>query len=244
MALAFGILALGPFLQIAGVQTFVPTPWALLRYVPLIGEARMPPRFGVVVIMAVAMLFASGLTAVLRAYPARRRMLLAIVGTALAFELLPAPRTLYSAEIPPVYRTVAADPRPVRVIDLPFGVRDGLSSLGDFSASSQLFQTLHGKALIGGYLSRVSDASKELARADPVLRALVELSAGRPLTDAQRSEALAAAPSFIDRARLGYVVMDDTRVSPALRMFAIEMLGLKAVEQTGAFALYAPQARP
>jgi len=36
MALAFGILALGPFLQIAGVQTFVPTPWALLRYVPLI----------------------------------------------------------------------------------------------------------------------------------------------------------------------------------------------------------------
>src|SRR5918993_2366455 len=39
------LLALGPFVQIAGMSTYVPTPWAVLRYLPVIGAARMPPRF-------------------------------------------------------------------------------------------------------------------------------------------------------------------------------------------------------
>ena len=43
------------------------------------------------------------------------------------------------------------------VLELPFGVRDGTSSHGNFTARSQFFQTYHHKPLIGGYLSRVFD---------------------------------------------------------------------------------------
>ena len=44
----------------------------------------------------------------------------------------------------------------MRVLNLPFGFRDGEWSQGDFSAATQFFQTVHEKPLIGGYLSRIS----------------------------------------------------------------------------------------
>jgi hypothetical protein len=45
-ALLFVTLALGPFIHVAGVNTYVPGPWAFLRYVPLVSAARAPARFG------------------------------------------------------------------------------------------------------------------------------------------------------------------------------------------------------
>jgi hypothetical protein len=39
-------------------------------------------------------------------------------------------------------RAVAADPPPIRIINLPFGLKDGLSERGAFSATYQYYQTL------------------------------------------------------------------------------------------------------
>ena len=203
----------------------------------------MPSRFGVLAMLGLAILFASALSALAERHRRRRPMLLAAVGLALAFELVPVPRTLYSAEIPGVFRTIAADPRPVRVLNLPFGVRDGLSSLGDFNASSQYFQTWHGKRLIGGYLSRVSERHKQFQRRQPVLSSLMRLSEGLPLTPAQRARATRFAARFIRTADVGYVVMDRTRVKPELRAFAIEAFNLERIGESGVFELYVPGAK-
>ncbi len=240
LTIAFGAasLVVGPFLRLAGIETFVPTPWALLRYVPIIGEARMPARFGVIVIMAVAMVFAAALAALAARAPQRRRLLLACVGLVLAFELLPAPRTLYSARIPTVYDTIARDPRPVRVLDLPFGIRDGLSSLGDFSAASLFYQTRHGKPILGGYVSRASPATQEFHLGHPYVRALLEMSAGRSLDEERRAAAEGSATGFLEETQLGYVVIDQGRVSPDFRAFAIETLSLAPVERDGPLHLY------
>ena len=54
LALIFGALALGPFVHVAGINTHVPGPWAFLRYVPVIGLARTPSRFSIVLMLAVA----------------------------------------------------------------------------------------------------------------------------------------------------------------------------------------------
>ena len=159
------------------------------------------------------------------------------------FELLPVPRTLYSAEIPAIYRTIAADPRAdIRVLELPFGLRDGTSSLGDFTARTQYFQTAHGKAILGGYLSRVSPQRRRQARETPVLSAFITLSERRPLTEAQAFAATEKADEFLRRTRLGYVVVDETRASPPLVGFAIDLLGLTLVEREGPMALYVPRA--
>ena len=91
------------------------------------------------------------------------------------------PRPLFDGTYAHSSEIIAADPRPVRVLNLPFGVRDGTSSLGNFGARSLFEQTRHGKALIGGYLSRVSERRRRtMVEAFPELAALLDLSEGRP----------------------------------------------------------------
>jgi hypothetical protein len=244
LTIFFAALTLGPFVSVAGQQTYVPTPWTFLRYVPVIGEARMPQRFGIVVFMGLTVLFARALTELGRKFPARRRAILAAIAAGLTVELLPAPRALVRVDVPDVYRTIARDPRPVRVLDLPFGVRDGLSSLGDFNASSLVHQTVHHKEIIGGYLSRVDEGTKRFYRAMPTLDVLMTLSAGGAPDGAAVDEARKAAAAFVRDARVGYVVIDTARASPALARFAAEALALERLGTDGSFVLYSTGQTP
>jgi hypothetical protein len=243
-ALLFVLLALGPFVHVAGVNTYVPGPWALLRYVPLLGMARTPARFSVVVMLMVSVLFAAALCWLTARAPARRRLMLATVGTLLAFELLPAPRLLHSAAVPPVYRHVAAAPADARLLELPFGVRDGTASHGNFTARSQFFQTYHHKPLIGGYLSRVSRRRIAEIRRYEMLDALLTLSEGKTLDAARDARLVAAAPAFVARSRLQLVVIDRQRTPPALADFARRAFGLELVEDGAHFAVFRVRSRP
>ena len=49
----FAWLALGPFITVAQQLTYIPTPWALLRYLPIIGAARTPTRLTILVMLGV-----------------------------------------------------------------------------------------------------------------------------------------------------------------------------------------------
>jgi hypothetical protein len=240
IAVGFGVLALGPFVRVAGVETLVPTPWALLRYVPGVSEARMPPRFAVVAMLGFCVLFAQALVAVGRRHEGRRKIILAAIAVLMLVELSPVPRTLYSARIPAVYQTIAKDARPGRVLQLPFGILDGLSALGNYSAASQFFQTAHGREVVGGYLSRVSSSTKDFYQSLPTADALLTLSEGRPLTTAEYSVALEMAEDFLRRAQLGYVVIESAEVSPELRRFAMQALRLTPIMQAEGLELWAP----
>jgi hypothetical protein len=241
---AFGLLALGPFVHVAGVNTFVPGPWALLRYAPLVGLARTPARFSVVLTLASAILFASALSWIAHTWPRRRVAALAVAAGLLFLELLPAPRTLHTAAVPTIYSYVRDSPPDTRVLHLPFGIRDGTSSDGDFTAQTQYFQTSHGHQLIGGYLSRVSQRRRTALRGEPVLDALMILSENRPLSQAHLSRLVAEAPEFLRRAKVGFVVIDRTRVTPALDAVALGALRLQLVDVDGPFELYRPTVVP
>lgn len=237
----FASLALGPFVTVAGFTTYVPTPWAVLRYIPGLGAARMPPRFAIVMTLGLCVLFALALTWLLKRYEHRRRPILAAIGVLLAFELCPVPRTLYSAEIPEIYRIIAGDPRPISVLNLPMGIRDGLSSLGNHSAKYQFYQTAHGKRLIGGYLSRVPERKKEFYKSLPTVSALLTLSAGGQLTAEQWAAARRPAATFLQRRNVGYVVMYQDRTPPALRRFVHEMFDLVHVATADGRELWRPR---
>ncbi len=237
---SFAALSLGPFVHIAGFNTFVPGPWAVLRYFPLIGAARTPTRFAVVAALGAAILFAGALAALGRRYPHRRSLITATIAIALFIELWPAPRTLYSAAIPSIYQIIAADPRPVRVLQLPFGIRDGASSVGNFSARYQYYQTLHGKKLIGGYLSRISRRRVGEARSQPMLDALLTMSEGQFISEEQAATLRERGPDFIDRAKVGYVVIHETYAAPHLIAFVVDAWGLKEVAREGPKVLYVP----
>ena len=194
--------------------------------------------------LGLAVLLAGALAALGRQYPQQRRLIGATVGALLVFELWPAPRTLYSAAIPSVYQIIATDPRPVRILQLPFGVRDGVSSAGNFTARYQYFQTFHGKRLIGGYLSRISTKRVGEVRAQPTLDALLTLSEGGQLSPERADEIRARAPRFLGRSNLAYVVVDLEASPPALVEFVTGAWGLEEIARDGNVVLYRPTVGP
>lgn len=242
LTIGFAALALGPFVIVAGATTHVPGPWALLRYLPIVSAVRTPTRFSIVAALGVAVLLAGALAALGGHWPHRRRVMGWAALVALSLELVPAPRTLYSAEFSPLYDHIAADPRPVRVLNLPFGVRDGVSSTGRFSARSQFNQTRHQKPLIGGYLSRVSRRRLMTMQHDfPVLASLMRLSEGRALDPGEPERLVAEGPAFVTQSDLGYVVVDHSLASPMLIDLASEAFHLELIERDGVLALYRPR---
>jgi hypothetical protein len=236
---AAAVLALGPFVTAGGVNTYVPTPWALLRYVPILGAARMPTRLTILVMLGAAVLLAHAVAALRRRGPRPGRwMPAAAIGACLLIELCPAPRPLYPVQVPAFTALLASDPRPTTVMHLPFGLRDGLSSAGDFSAYAQLLQTYHEKPLIGGYLSRLPRGEVARYREMPLLDVLLDLSEGRPVS-ADRLNWAARRP-YADRPALplGYVIVDTSRASPELQAFARDALDLELLRTEGPLSLY------
>jgi hypothetical protein len=230
------LLALGPFVVVGDVHTYVPTPWAVLRYLPVVGAARMPTRLTVLVMLGTAVLLGGAVAALTRR--SGRPWLAAGAGMLLLVELCPAPRPLYDIRVPAFVCLIANDPRPVAVMNLPFGLRDGLSSAGDFSAYSQLLQTYHGKPLVGGYLSRLPDGEVARYRKLPLLDVLLDLSEGRDVPPARRAGALRRAYGDGPALRIGYVIVDTARSSADLLAFAREALDLQHLATDGHFSLY------
>jgi hypothetical protein len=193
-----------------------------------------------VMMLAVVVLFAAALDWLGHTYPRRRRLMMAIVTALLLAELLPAPMTLHSAAVPTFYHRVAATPGDVRVLELPTGIRDGTSSIGDFTARSQFFQTVHEKPLIGGYLSRVGGRSIAEVRRIDMLDALIVLSEGGRLSEEREAALISAGPDFIREANLGFVIVDRLRSSQRLIDFATRALHLRLADRDGVFELYQP----
>lgn len=238
----FAGLSVGPFLHVAGIETFIPGPWALLRYMPLLGMARAPSRFAIVAALGGAVLFGYAVD-ILR----RQGRWLALVGLAsmLALELDPAPRQLFQAEVPEVYNLIASGDESRAVLELPTGVRDGTSSLGDFTARSQFFQTRHGRPLVGGYLSRVSEWRKREMLSSPTLNSLVALSTlGGTVSASELERAQAGRDLFLSRSCVGFVVLDRRRAAPALREAAMTILRLESVHEDALYELLRPQEPP
>ena len=241
----FVLLSLGPFVHVAGMQTYVIGPWALLRYVPIVGMARSPSRFAIVAVLGASLLVGFALEALWRRRAGSRRAWVVVLGALLAAELLPAPRMLYSAAVPEVYRHIATTGDEAgRLLELPTGIRDGTSSLGYFNPASAFFQTLHRRQMIGGYLSRVSRWRKRIDERNPMLRAIFALSEGKTISREWVEAARTHRDKFLRRSCVRFVVLDKTQASPELRTFAIDVLRLTQVHEDAAYVLFQPEDAP
>jgi hypothetical protein len=159
----------------------------------------------------------------------------------LAFELAPLPRRLHTAPVPDIYRIIANDARDVRVLGSPLGFADGEGGEGRYDGASQYYQTFHQKPIIGGGLSRISDRQRQRQRMFPVIRLLLRLSDGREVTERQIERARRAAPAFVRRSRLGYVVIDTRAAGRELRDLTIDILDLEKISESDGRELYRPR---
>ena len=238
ITLGFALLTLGPFLTIGNVNTHVPLPWFFLGHVPLLGAASTPTRFAAVMMLGMTALFALALAGLADLAGRRGRVFMGAVAVTLMAELLPVPRTLYAADVPGVYARIAADPRQVSVLHLPFGFRDGTKTVGYYDNARQDYQTSHGKRLIGGYLSRLTRNQVSRQRRSRILRTLILLNEGAPYTPPAQEVLRDRGAAFVRRTRLGYVVVERARASPALVAYAVSSFALERIGGDGVYDLY------
>lgn len=201
----FGVWALGPYVMVFGTNTGFMLPQALMRFVPILSNARIPGRAFVMVSLAVAMLAALALASV----PRRRAALAAIAAAALIFiDLWPGHPPLTSLDRPAIYDTLRAQP-PGAVLELPLGIRDGFGEQGHLDHRVLFYQTLHQHPIAGGFIARLSPRLRQAYDADPLFGPL--LSQPQPQLQPQPRPRPQAASSAQTPANLScairYVVM-------------------------------------
>jgi hypothetical protein len=229
----FLLLALGPFLRVAGYDSALPLPDALLRYVPVFSNARIPGRAGVLVSLAVAVLTSFGLAHLGRS----RRRLAMFLAVLIVLETLPAPAPDYQL---PTRDTIDVLLRETRedgaVAELPLGLRDGFGERGQLDHRALVHQIWHERPLAGGFVARVPASVTGRYLATPVLKHLVEAST--PLMEDVRLPDT----SGRDAGSIGiaYVIVNrDTFIADRLRQADLERAGFVLVQTAGPRELYA-----
>jgi hypothetical protein len=228
----FGLWCLGPYVYVAGHATTLWLPAVLLRWIPIINNARIPARAIVVVYLVLAVLGAHGLSHMLRS---RRHLLLAWVLVALTVaDLIPAAPAVAAVERPSIYSTLKAQP-PGAVCELPFGLRDGFGEIGQLDPRSMFFQTIHEHALVGGFVARLPRDVAERYAALPIVGALLQLSAGGPLPAVMPTQEQAA--EILNRLGIRFIVLSRT-APPNLKMYVAQVLPLRSIASDDERTLY------
>ncbi len=227
----FSVWALGPFLTMAGIDLGLPLPQTLARFVPLVENARMPGRAMVGVYLALSVLMALRLAGS-RLRPGYVWALLVL----LALDYLHAPIPLTALDRPAVYEQLASIEDGGAVIEVPFGIGDGLSR-GRGSQDRRLLYhaTIHGHPVVGGYIGRMPPNVAEAYEGMPVVGNLLRLSSGEEPIEEEPPPALP----------FRYLVLDTRTASPQLVDYVRKALDMDLIASSDGRQLYAVQgARP
>lgn len=163
IAVLMWLLSLGPVLQVLGKRTFtafgveVPLPYLILYKLPLFSIMRTPARLTVMVMLALAIIVAFGVAALLQSQAKKaastnpqsairnpKYALAVLLPLLILFEFVPVYPMVPPGWNVPIYQKIAAEPGNFALLEIP------IRPMGDYMA----YQTIHGKPIIGGYLSR------------------------------------------------------------------------------------------
>ncbi|MCY3763290.1 MAG: hypothetical protein OXH50_18745 [Gemmatimonadetes bacterium] len=215
------LLSLGPLLHVAGNFVFgtgewrfaVPMPYLGVRYLPLIKGARVAARIDIMVMLGLAVLSAFCVRYLLARTP-RPLLWTAAIPLSIGLEYLRMPYPVAPVDIPPAYAEIARDRRDLTVMEVPLGWRTGWGTTGRPFDRQQLYQTVHGKRLLGGFVTRLPDSELQKMTALPGIGQLLalqedlpppfsETAARKPFIRAQLKELLPALPEFLRERILG-----------------------------------------
>ena len=168
-ALLFALLSLGPSLHIWGRETNIPLPYLALHEIPIVNHIRIPMRYGIVVMFALAMLVAIAINDLqkrmveFRIRNSESRLPLKFFALRFAFLLLPLlilleygvlPYPIQAITIPRVYNDIARVPDDFTILEIPtFNWR--------FAATTEMYQAIHGKRILRAYTNRIAPGVAE-----------------------------------------------------------------------------------
>ncbi len=163
-ALIFVILAMGPVLQIAGWNSGLPLPGAIIFELPLVNIFRYPVRYMALAMLAMAILAGIGTQRLLamrwlgstanaesaEAEKAPRgrsaNLLVGLLIGLIVLDNLTLPFPMAGIYIPPIFNQMAQDEEQYALLEAPFYYFS--------SPVYMLYQAVHDRPLVGGYTSR------------------------------------------------------------------------------------------
>jgi hypothetical protein len=150
----------------------------------------------------------------------------------LALDYLPAPIPLTALDRPAVYEQLRTIDDSGAVIEVPFGIGDGLSP-GRGSQERRLlyYATIHGHPLVGGYIGRMPPNVAQAYEAMPVVGNLLRLSSGE---DVITDDTPVGLP-------FRYLVLDTNTASPELVEYVRDTLDMDLITSGDGKQLYAVQ---
>jgi hypothetical protein len=231
----FATWAIGPYIVAAGTRVWVLLPATLVRFVPLVSNARIPSRAMIVVSLSAAMLAA---IAWRHLQERDRRVLASCLALLLALDYLPARPPFFSIDRPAVYDALAAQAVDGILCELPIGLRDGFGEIGSLDTRVLAYQTRHAHPLTGGFVARLSPRLLTAHQADPVLGPLLRLSAGAPMT-AEPPQDRQTAGSRLFGHGIRYVIVNEQTAPPDLIRWVRANLPLRVIAADGERTLYA-----
>jgi hypothetical protein len=238
IGVVFFVWALGPHLMAFGWNTGMILPQTVLRYVPIVSNARIPGRAIVLTYLAVAMLVAIGVAA-WRSSGHRSAVALTLLAFVIVIDYVPAPFALTSVDHPAIYDTLRDLPGEGALLELPVGTRDSFGTRGLLDHRVLAYQMIHGRPIVGGVVSRLSPALTRAYRENVLIDKLLSLS-----------EAGDTAPAWIteeERRRvreqlqtngIGFVMLNDQTAPHELIGYVHAMMPLTLIAQEGERSLY------
>ena len=258
----FTILSLGPLLQVNGRSTFdldglqvnVPLPFILFHYIPVVKANRVPNRFSVVLMLALAVLAGFGaywlLQRVTRGKPQTTRRFLypgcGLLAALLLFEHWSVPLPLTDTRLPSVYESAMAEGDDCTILQLPLGWRHSFGMYGAEDTRTQYYQTYHHKRLLSGNISRTPPFQFDYFRRVPILDSLITLQTYGEVDADRRAADRATAGEFVTFYNICYIAVapgipgrppyEDTR--DAALSYVKEVLPVERVARQDNWILY------
>ena len=214
-------------------------PQTLLRYIPIVSNARMPGRAMVGVYLALATLGALGVARWNGAHGGSSLLVPALCLAVFA-DFAVAPFPMVKVECPPIYQLLHDRPERGALAELPLGIGDGMGELTPVDHRMFLCQMIHERPLVGGVLARLPPDILPIYTADPLLSEWLRLSG----LDAHEGARTAAPDTVRAGERLkvdgiAFVMLHRESASPALREYVEQVMPLMLVAVEGERALYA-----
>lgn len=149
LACAFIIYSFGPELRIAGIETGIPMPFALLSQLPGFSLGHRLPTATNVALIPLAVASAYGAKALFAKVTSHSHhlMLYGVLIALLVFENVPQSKQLFYDDMPPFYHTLAHNQGAILHVPMQGAGVDGMST-------SLRGQMIHEQPIVGGYIAR------------------------------------------------------------------------------------------
>lgn len=233
----FLVWALGPWLTLFGRQTPVILPAMLVRFVPVMANARIPGRAMVVVYLAIAMLAAIGFDRMTCRGRGARAMAWCLV-LLLVIECVPSRPPLYAPDRLSNYVALRAAGSNGAVCELPIGLRDGFGETGSLDEAVLLHQMIHERPIVGGFVARLPPAIATTYEKLPVIRSLLRLSSGGAASEQDLTLTRAEAAAALASAGIAFVVLDTRRASASLIDYVQSRIELRRMAEEDGRVFY------